>query len=197
MSKGEQTYQMIVERAARVFNRQGYSGTSLSDLMAASGLEKGGIYNHFRSKEDLAVAAFEYSIDLAWQRIRQEYRDKRHAADRLEAMLVGYQAFINDPIIPGGCPLLNTAVESDDTQPRLRQHARDALTRWREWIMHTVARGIAAGEVRAEVDGDVLATHIISTLEGAIMMTKLYDDPTHIQRAVTHLTRAIEETVRA
>ena len=60
MSKGEQTRHMIIERAANVFSRQGYFGSSLSDLIQETGLKKGGIYNHFRGKDDLALAAFDY-----------------------------------------------------------------------------------------------------------------------------------------
>lgn len=200
MSKGEQTHHMIVERAAQVFNKQGYFGASLSDLMRETGLEKGGIYNHFRSKDELAVEAFNYAINVVWARIEQELVGKTNAVDRLIAMLVGYRALIEDPPLSGGCPLLNTAVETDDADaelPTLRQSARDALSRWRRWIARTVARGIAAGEIRPDVDSDLLATILISTVEGSVMMSKLDNDPTHIRRAVEHLSAYLESVVRA
>ena len=59
-TKGDETRKRIVQRAASTFNVQGYAGTSMSDLMQATGLEKGGIYNHFTNKEELAIAAFDY-----------------------------------------------------------------------------------------------------------------------------------------
>jgi TetR/AcrR family transcriptional repressor of nem operon len=200
MSKGEQTRQMIVARAAQVFNKRGFFGASLSDLMRETGLEKGGIYNHFRSKDELAVEAFHYAVGVVWARIEQELAGKTNAVDRLLAMLVGYRVLIEDPPLPGGCPLLNTAVEADDVDPELpvlRQSARDALARWRRWIMRTVARGIAAGEVRPEVDGELLATILISTVEGSVMMSKLDNDPIHIRRAVAYLSAYLENVVRA
>ena len=55
--KKEQTRQRIVAEAAPVFNQRGYAGSSLADLMKATGLEKGGIYRHFSSKEELAGEA--------------------------------------------------------------------------------------------------------------------------------------------
>ena len=64
MTKGERTRLEIVRNAAPLFNTKGYEGTSLSDLMAATGLQKGGIYRHFASKEELAGEAFDY----AWRR---------------------------------------------------------------------------------------------------------------------------------
>src|SRR5580704_10118479 len=68
--RGEATRRRIVEQSAAVFNRHGYSGTSMSDLMAATGLEKGGLYRHFASKEDLAAAAFDY----AWETVSEPRR---------------------------------------------------------------------------------------------------------------------------
>jgi TetR/AcrR family transcriptional repressor of nem operon len=199
MGKGERTHQMIVERAAQVFNQRGFFGASLDDLMHETGLKKGGIYNHFRSKDELAVEAFNYAINVVWARVEQELVGKTNAVDRLLAMLIGYRSLIEDPPLSGGCPLLNTAVETDDVDtelPALRQSARDALSRWRRWIARTVARGIAAGEVRPEVDGDLLATILISTVEGSVMMSKLENDPTHIRRAVAQLSAYLESAVR-
>src|SRR5271163_4342886 len=62
MNKGEMTRQRIIEEAAPIFNQRGFAGCSMQDLMEATGLEKGGIYRHFGSKEELAVAAFRYAM---------------------------------------------------------------------------------------------------------------------------------------
>ncbi len=196
MSKGEQTHGMIVEHAANVFSRQGYFGSSLDDLMQETGLKKGGIYNHFHSKEELALEAFDYSIKLTWSYIERELPGKTHALERLHAMLVGYRRLIEELPLPGGCPLLNTAIEADDAHPALRQRAQQAMTNWRTWIQRTVARGVAAGEIRPETDSDLLATIIISTVEGAVMMSKLYGDTVHIQRAVDYLSTYLDTTIR-
>ncbi len=197
MSKGEATQQMIVARAAQLFNRQGYFGSSIEDLMNETGLKKGGIYNHFRSKDELALAAFDYAVEVIWQCVEEEMKDRPNQVDRLQGMLAAYQRLIEDPPIKGGCPVLNTAIESDDTHPALRARARGALTRWRTWIQRRVTRGIEAGEVRPEVDSDLLATLLISMIEGAIMMSKAYDDPVHIRRAVQYLSDYLEREVRA
>ena len=191
MRKGEQTREMIVERAAQLFSQQGYFGSSLSDLMRETGLEKGGIYNHFRGKDDLALAAFDYSVGLIWQRIEQELAGKVNAIDRLFAAITAYRSIIDDPILAGGCPLLNTAVEADDAHPALRDRTREAMTGLRKWIRKTISQGKAAGEIRPETDGDFLTTIIISSIEGAVMLSKLYDDHTHMYRVVDFLTQQI------
>ena len=66
MSKGEETRQRIVAQAAAMFNQHGFDGSSLSELMKATGLEKGGIYRHFSNKEELAAEAFDYAWKAAW-----------------------------------------------------------------------------------------------------------------------------------
>src|SRR6266704_805053 len=65
MRKGEQTRQEIIREAAPIFNQRGYEGAALSDLMKATGLEKGGIYRHFEGKQQLAAEAFDYAWNLA------------------------------------------------------------------------------------------------------------------------------------
>src|SRR5580658_4888713 len=65
MSKGEKTRQKIICKAAPIFNQRGFDGAALSDLMRATGLEKGGIYRHFNSKQQLAGEAFDYAWHLA------------------------------------------------------------------------------------------------------------------------------------
>src|SRR5258708_5577878 len=127
MSKGEETRQMILERAAPLFNQQGYSGVSLSDIMRATALEKGGIYNHFASKEEIALASFDYAWVLVQQRSRETLADKKHAVDRLYAFAAYFLNLADDSFLPGGCPIMNAAIEADDTFPELRARARNAM----------------------------------------------------------------------
>jgi TetR/AcrR family transcriptional repressor of nem operon len=187
LTKGDETRQMILQRAAEIFNRKGYFGASLADIMEATGLEKGGIYNHFGSKNDLAVEAFDYAVDLVRQEFQVVLRDKRDAIDRLHAIIQLFRAMPDGWPVPGGCPVLNTAVESDDTHPILRDHARRAMDEWREFIQRVITKGIERGQVRSEVDPDEVATFLIASLEGAVMLSKLYNDSTHMNRTARYL----------
>ena len=195
MSKGEKTREMILAQAAQLFSRQGYFGSSLSDIMHETGLEKGGIYNHFASKEQLALEAFDFAVELIRQRTRLALAGKVNAVDRLLAIVAVFQGLIEDPLLGGGCPILNTAVEADDAQPALRERARNAMDSWRETIHRIVKKGIDRQEIRPGVDADALATLLVSSLEGAIMMSKLYGDNVHMRRVVEHLTNYITTTV--
>ncbi|MBE9139832.1 TetR/AcrR family transcriptional regulator [Nodosilinea sp. LEGE 07088] len=193
MSKAQVTKARIVEQAAALFNQQGFAGASMADLMRATGLQKGGIYNHFRNKDELALAAFDFATQLIQQRFMGALRGKRHAVDRLIAILGVYEVLLDDPPVAGGCPILNTAVDSDDTHPALRERAQKAMDAWRTLIIRIVEKGVMRGELRANVDGDVVATVLIATLEGGIMLSKLYDDTAHLKRALDHTKAYVQQ----
>jgi TetR/AcrR family transcriptional regulator, transcriptional repressor for nem operon len=198
MTKGDETRERIIMRVAPLFNQQGYYGSSLSDMMAATGLKKGGIYNHFASKDELALAAFEYN----WGLLRDKYEQALHSAGdspaaQLFAAVEVHASFADNPPTAGGCPLLNTAIESDDTHPLLQQHARAAMDYWRSLLTDIVARGIAQGEFKLSTNGEEVATILISTIEGAIMLSKLYNSPDFIRVAATYLREYIRSNVRA
>lgn len=191
MSKGEETKTRIIQQAAELFNQQGYAGSSISDIMRVTGLQKGGIYNHFQSKDELALQAFDFAIARVSQHTKAAVRSKHHAIERLEAIVEVFSSFVNNPPIKGGCPLLNTAVESDDAHPALRDRAQQAMNSWRKLISQIIEKGISRGEIRSGVDADEIATIIIATLEGAMMMSKLYGDAIHMERVITHIKQYI------
>ena len=187
-TKGEQTRQRVVEASAPVFNQRGYWGASLRDLMSATGLEKGGIYNHFRSKDELAAAAFEHNVEGIGELLRSALAAHRDAPGRLRAVLDVYRGFAVRPPFAGGCPILNAATETDDTHPALRDRVREAMRRLREdTLVRIVERGIERGELRQSVDPDVVATVFVATIEGALMLAQLYRDPSYVSVATAHL----------
>ncbi|QBD79240.1 TetR/AcrR family transcriptional regulator [Ktedonosporobacter rubrisoli] len=189
MHKGEQTRQAILARAAQVFSLSGYAGTSMDTLTRATGLTKGGIYNHFGSKEALAVEAFDFSSNLVRARFKELLRNRQEAIERLMAVLSIFQSLLEEPLLQGGCPLLNTAIEADDTNPVLRERAQKASADWRKFITRTVQSGIERQEIKPESDAEEVASVLIATLEGAIMLSKLHADMRYMDQAIQHLTR--------
>jgi TetR/AcrR family transcriptional regulator, transcriptional repressor for nem operon len=193
MSKAQETKAHIIEQAAALFNQQGYAGCSISAVMQVTGLQKGGIYNHFQSKDELALAAFDFAVDRVQQKSRGALKGKRHAIDRLIAVLSIHEHMLDDPPVQGGCPILNTAVESDDAHPALRERAQLAMNDWRDLIQRIVNKGIMRGELRSTIDADTVATILIATIEGAVMLSKLYGDAVYLKQATTHLKTYVQQ----
>ncbi len=121
---------------------------------------------------------------------------KINAIDRLLAVVSYFQSIIDDPPVAGGCPILNTAIEADDAQPALRDRARREMDSLRSTIQRIISKGIERQEIRPGVDPDMCATLFIATLEGSVMLSKLYQDPIHMRRAAEHVTSYIETNLR-
>jgi TetR/AcrR family transcriptional repressor of nem operon len=194
--KGEQTRREIIRKAAPIFNQKGYEGAALSDLMRATGLEKGGIYRHFESKQELAGEAFDHAWKIAMDTRFEGTQEIPNTVDRLKQIVRNFQDR-RAGLVPGGCPLLNTAIDSDDGNPQLRAKARRALSRWLDRLQTIAEEGQRRGEVRSDVDSAKLATLIASTLEGSLMVGRLQrkDDP--VDFACHHLEEYLETKVRA
>lgn len=191
MNKGERTRQAIIEAAAPLFNQRGFSGCSMADIMQATGLEKGGLYRHFTSKEELAAEVFRYALNKAMQvRIVGPSTDSGDAIADLRAMVA---RFVEVPSpLPGGCPLLNTAVDADDGNPTLRSLAREALASWKRRICTLVERGIAARSIKPSTVPSAVANLLIATLEGALMITRLEGNRRALKDAQAFLNTTLD-----
>lgn len=195
MNKGERTRQQLVEKAAGLFNQRGYEATSIADVMAATGLQKGGVYRHFDSKEDLALAAFDYAIGVMRERFTEALSRVAEPVDRLRAIIGVYERIPVDPPVPGGCPILNAAIEADDANPVLRARAAAIMDDMRRVIKRAVRDGQQDGNIREQVAPDTVAVVFICTLEGAVMMSKLYGSQSAMRVAVRHLEQYLESLV--
>ncbi len=190
-SKGELTRQRIIAESARVFNAKGYSSASMSDIMSVTKLQKGGIYRYFKSKDDLSLAAFDFAYNRFRQRYKEEVFREPHAAKRLTNILNLHGSLLDDPYLEGGCPILNTAIEADSTHTNLKAKAQFAMDEWRNTVHAIIKKGVARKELK-ETDPDQLATVIIASLEGAVMLAKLYSDNSYISKIIQHLDSHID-----
>jgi len=195
-AKGALTRERIIQLAAPVFNKKGYAGASLADILEATGLQKGGIYNHFESKEQLALEAFDFAIAQMIGRWQKAIEGQTHAADRLLAVVAMFDEHLRKPG-SGGCPLMNTAIEADDNQPALRARARRAMDLTLATIRRIVQKGVDRGQLRPTADPERVATLLLSTLEGALMISRLYHDPRPLQQAQDQMSFWIRRELKA
>jgi AcrR family transcriptional regulator len=119
VTKAEKTKEFIIAKAAPLFNKKGYAGTSMSDIMKATGLAKGGLYGNFESKDEIAALAFEYSYNQLKEDIGQKVRAKKTGVEKLLTVLQYHKNYTVSSPIDGGCPLMNTAIDADDSATRI------------------------------------------------------------------------------
>ena len=194
MRKGEATRQQIIKLSAPLFNQRGFAGASMQDIMQATGLEKGGIYRHFSGKQELAVEAFQYSLSQVVELRTPHESEQLASADRLRYMI---RAFVERPSpIAGGCPIMNVAVDTDDTNPDLFKLAQGGLRFWKKRILAIVSEGIRQGEIRKQSDPERIANQIIATLEGALLISRLERKDDALSHAGEALLKMVDDIKR-
>lgn len=194
--KGERTRNELISVTARLMNEQGWLGVPMSQVMSVSGLQKGGLYRHFESREALAYAAFDHAVAQVRDRLLASLEGCATASGRLLALVEAYQPDDGSVPLPGGCPIMNCAIESDHAHPGLRQRALQAMSQWRGLIERIVRSGMQAGELRADLDpADVSAT-FIAALEGAVMLSHLHGSAQPLHAVSRHLRGYVERELR-
>jgi AcrR family transcriptional regulator len=195
-TKGERTRADIIRRSAELMNAQGFLSAPLSAVIEATGIQKGGLYRHFSSREELAREAFDFAVAQIRDRFFAAIEGHTNACDRLLALLASYDGDTLELPLPGGCPIMNGAIESDHADDALRQRASDAMSAWHGLVCRIVQAGIRAGEIRRDVKAADVASFFIASIEGAVMLTHLHGDATHWRAVRRQLQAFVERELR-
>ncbi|WP_063565819.1 TetR/AcrR family transcriptional regulator [Paenibacillus sp. O199] len=195
MRKGQITKEHIIRESAALFNTKGYTGASLSEIIERCGVRKGGIYNHFESKDEIALAAFDYSVSQMLRFHSQALEGVTSSKDKLLAICGVYIDMMENNTLEGGCPLLNTAVESDDAHPLLKERAQHAMTNLLNELTQVLIQGMEQKEFRADIALEEVSSNIIAIIEGGVMLSKLYEDSKYIRHAVLHITQFMDDRI--
>jgi len=171
--KAARTRQYILEKSAPLFNQKGYDGTSLADLEEATGLTRGALYGNFHDKETLAGEAFLYNTGQVRERMREVLKPVESYRGKLLALLDFFSSYVLSPPIPGGCPLLNTAVEADDHRLAMRPVVAREIMEVVNAIAVLLKKGIRAGEFRKDINVRELSYVFFCVIEGAIMFSRV------------------------
>lgn len=171
--KAARTRQYILEKSAPLFNQKGYDGTSLADLERVTGLTRGALYGNFHDKETLAGEAFLYNTGQVRELIKEVLKPVPDYRGKLLTLLDFFASYVLSPPIPGGCPLLNTAVEADDHRLSMRPVVAREITEVVNAIATLLKKGMRAGEFRKDINARELSYTFFCIIEGAIMFSRV------------------------
>ena len=191
--RSERTRQLIIDSAAPIFNKKGYAGTSMSDLTTATGLTKGSIYGNFKDKDDVAVHAFQHNIDLIFDFFSKELKAAGPTMDKLLAYPRGFRKIYRMILSYGGCPILNTAVEADDTHAVLRKMAVDVLAKWKKSITSLIEKGKSEGIIGTATDARNAAEILIALMEGGSVLSKVTGEESYMLNAIDTAEKIITD----
>lgn len=176
MSKAEETKQFIIERSSIVFNKKGYTGTSLTDIMEATSLTKGSIYGNFENKDDVAIAVYKHNFYSLRKRMAAEVSKEETATGKLLAITNYYRQNWKQVCERGGCPILNASVEADDHVSFMKKPVQDSIKIFVKDISYLIELGQKRKEFKANIDPTEYAYVIITILEGCMMLLKIMNN---------------------
>lgn len=190
-TKGEETRQFIIEKAAPIFNTKGIAATAMSDIMEATKLSKGSMYVHFENKEVLACAAVDHNMKILGDKLQAELSKGKTAKDSLFAYIDFFSNAVNPPVT-GGCPLLNFGTEADDTNPVVKEKINKAIQKNQQLLEGIINNGINNAEFNPNWDAVEFATMVFAMIEGAHLMSRMSGNNNKMSVITNVLKKMIE-----
>lgn len=194
MTKGEQTKQFIIEQAAPIFNTKGIAATSMSDLMKSTKLSKGSLYVHFENKDILACAAVDYTMKIVKEKVSAAINSFTNPKDQLFAYIDLFHNTL-EPMVVGGCPILNFGSEADDTNETVKLKVNKVINLSQEIIAKIIQDGINNGTFKPNWDTTEFATIMFAMIEGGIMISRMEGNNTKMNVISVYLKKIISDQV--
>lgn len=190
------TSEFILDKVAPIFNKQGYIGTSLTDITAATGLTKGAIYCNFSNKEDLALKAFQLNINLAIAPLFKLVAATQGSINKLN-VITNYQRSYYELVKDrGGCPMLRAGVDTKFINPLLFKAAQNLSQKFIAGLTNIIKDGIANNEISENTDPDKYGKLILSLIEGSSLLAFTHHDQTYITNAMDFIDTLIINQIR-
>lgn len=187
-SKAERTTAYIIETVSPIFNRQGYVGTSLSDLTEATGLTKGAIYGNFENKGRIALQAYQHNSQRLLRALQEIMGDTREDVGeillQITAFYRDYDLFTKDM---GGCPIINTGIDALYNHRGLTQAVSETIKTIESDIADLVDRGVKSGKLKLTVAPIIFARQFFTMIQGAVSMSTLMQDRKYLVNTMNYL----------
>jgi len=181
----------LIEATRELMWERGYGATSPREILAASGAGKGSMYHHFPSKEALAQAALARNSDQMQAEVEQAFTLDGDALTQIRAYLTEHREALK------GCQFGRLVQEPEVIEAEtLRSSVGDMFAWIRAQLVVVISRGIASGELRADLDPTRTAAAIAATLQGAYVLARAAQDSSVFDDAVEG-TLALLEAARA
>lgn len=191
--KSGRTRRRIIEKAAPLINKKGAAGTSIAELTAATGLTKGGIYGNFKDKDELVLAVYDYHAESLNRIFARELARASTPGEKLAACPAVFRKLYAHTSAYGGCPIVNTATEADDTHPALCRRVAETVDALKNRLAGLIRRGIETGEIRPETDAQRTAGLILSLFEGGGILARVTGRDDFVTDAVDHIEALIAD----
>lgn len=190
MTKGEETRSRILGSATVLINRKGLKRTSIQDIIDETGVKKGNLYFHFQSKDALGVSLLRVAKEEFFDYLSKQVK-RSDPAGKLDDTFNAVLRYHRRRKFIGGCIFANTALEMSDTDKVYTTIIQEVFDEWFESLASYLREGIGAGVLSDEIEPNSMARHIIASLEGSIMLARLYKRDEPIVDCIKYLKKIV------
>ena len=188
----------IIHEALRLFSLKGFSSTSITDILEAAGVSKGGFYNHFRSKEDLFYAVLERARQIWREKVLEGVDQVDDPIGKICLVLKNYRDsyLIDFENIPGGCIFITLAVELADQHPKLADAVNQGFSGFKAMITGYLNQAQKTGDLRSTVSARAIAEMVFAGMLGASVMYGINKSADDLNYAIEAVIQYLKELVR-
>jgi len=187
-TKGIQTRQNIVEKSLQLFSVKGYFNTSINDILEATSLTKGGLYGHFRSKEDIWYAVYDEAV-MIWRNIvLKDVRSISNPIKRIKKIIENdMKDYLGADIFDGGCFFFNMLTELSGQSSSMSKHILKGFITFSKLILSWLKEAEQQGMLKDGLDLNEISNFIVISLNGAAPLYATTRDPIVWQQTVSQL----------
>ena len=179
----------IIHESLKLFSLKGFLSTSIDDIMKAASTSKGGLYNHFGSKEELFYAVLSEARKIWREKTLYKLGEADKPIEKLIRLLMNYRdRYLKDvDDFPGGCIFVTLSVELDDQRPHLARELSEGYVRLKAMIRRLLDQAQEVGELSDAIDTQALTEMIFSGMLGASVMYGMDKSSATLDRTINSL----------
>ena len=190
-TKGQETHKHILTESRKLFTVQGFQNTSISNIIAATGVKKGNLYYYFPSKEELGLAVLLDARDEFFHILDNSLFGET-PTQKIIHSCNSIMELMQQTNFVGGCLFGNTALEMTDSNSRFGKIIQEIFSHWTERIEHELQQAANMGILNSPLPIDSLATAIVAILEGGIMLSRVYQNKNGLEDCILTIRSFIE-----
>jgi len=192
LGKGPTTRARIIDDAIRLVSVEGLAGLTIGRLAERTGMSKSGLFAHFASRESVELAVLGEAIDRFRDEVVLPALREPRGEPRIRALIERWHAWSNDhAAMPGGCLLLQAAVELDDRPGPAQALVVDAMRQWSETLRRATAIAIEEGHFRDDLDPALFAFQ----LQGIILASHQAERLLRVPGSTARMRRAVDALI--
>jgi len=184
----------IIRESLKLFSLKGFLNTSIQDIMKETRASKGGLYNHFRSKDDIFLAVLSEARKIWRQRNLAGLDQIEKPVEKVKKLLENYRdRYLKDKkTFPGGCVFVTLSVELDDQHPSFSRALNEGFVRLKAMIKRLLDQGKKSGELRTDVNTEAVTEMIFSGMLGASVIYGTEKSSAVLNRSINALIDYLE-----